>query len=778
MALTLDDVAGAYLADTEYLQTLQIVREKRDASIPALQAITYQFIRGESNLQGFRTQLQNALSKGEDWGANGWGFMMELHKMGKYHDEHDPIAETELRTLLTGLNAANEGQHIERLYHFFLQERERLRQEGKSSGMTVSARNSAFLISLFAFWLDPAEEPIVYYDSMRKGLYTLVKSKVVPAPPALQLGPNVVEVRTDADHQACREIVAYMAHHAPQLKMYPYWAEYFCRWVTDHFQSLADPSSTLIKESDNSALLAQAPTRGTAIKEQPVDYALEVSLTQTSLDKGPETINHEPLQSVPEMLLARLIREVQRHILVDEAVIRRIYHALLAGHVILTGPPGTGKTELARIIPEILWQTEAERASEDDQPALNGNTPVPTLSTKTAYATRVVTATDEWSVRTLISGIAPQNKNGTVSYTMQYGYLTGAILKNWYFSSNSPEEWSTLRRTLVNAQSAVERGEQKTFRGQWLVIDEFNRAPIDLALGDALTALGGNDVLRVAIEGGSAELPIPQDFRIIGTLNSFDRNYLNQISEALKRRFSFVEILPPTREQRAAEQGIVLYKALTRVSHLSHTISIDEDGTLYWQDEVMIGRDTTGTYAINWDNEHPAFRQAFEAAWCLFEVIRVYRQLGTAQAISLFQHMLIAGMLQGYTSLEIWIEQALDAALCDTIADQLQVLLPDEIDVLLLYLTADRASFGEAYNNLLGKLSPGRVYGQLLSLGSVIDDDGHAYLTDEEIEQIAAQQQPGVPTEKLRSLFHLRYPTYRLPQFTRRLRTFKAERGL
>ena len=105
------------------------------------------------------------------------------------------------------------------------------------------------------------------------------------------------------------------------------------------------------------------------------------------------------------------------------------------------------------------------------------------------------------------------------------------------------------------------------FRGLWLIIDEFNRAPIDLALGDALTALGSGNggVLRVPTDDGIKDLPIPKDFRIIGTLNSFDRNYLNQISEALKRRFSFIEILPPSRAKRDEEQDIVLtYKSSHR----------------------------------------------------------------------------------------------------------------------------------------------------------------------------------------------------------------------
>ncbi len=72
-------------------------------------------------------------------------------------------------------------------------------------------------------------------------------------------------------------------------------------------------------------------------------------------------------------------------------------------------------------------------------------------------------------------------------------------------------------------------------------------------------------------------------------------------------------------------------------------------------------------------------------------MIRIYRQLGTAQAIALVRQMLIAGIIQGYTERNQWIS-ALDAALCDTLADQLQVLLPDELEVLLLYIKRDNAS--------------------------------------------------------------------------------------
>jgi hypothetical protein len=184
------------------------------------------------------------------------------------------------------------------------------------------------------------------------------------------------------------------------------------------------------------------------------------------------------------------------------------------------------------------------------------------------------------------------------------------------------------------------------YRGQWLVIDEFNRAPIDAALGEALTALSNEEALQVPIDGGRVLLPLPADFRIIGTLNSFDRNYLNLLSEALKRRFSFIEIPPPSRSYRQAGQGIVLYKALKYLAHHNPVIIVDDESAT-WNDVVSLRADAEGFYHTEWlDEQHPLFHIFTHQLWPLFETLRVYRQLGTAQAIALTRQLLIQALLQ------------------------------------------------------------------------------------------------------------------------------------
>lgn len=738
MPASLNAIIQAYLSDTEFLEEGRRVTEARNKSLPNLKRIILDFISRKSNLNTFREQIDKALPTRETWSARGTAFLMELNKLVKNHainldgSENTEIENT-LRQIFTELAAENLGKRIEQFYIFLQHERERFHQENRPRLTNASLANCALFISLFAHWLDWAGVTVIYYPSLLIGLKMLIDAEALPTPRGMRTKLDRIVVCTEIDHQKVMQVLDNLDSAIPQLKEItgPYWAERFFLWITLHPESLEETGIT---------------------PEAPIV----------------RTIQPGPLLPTPEPHLTRQINELRRHILIDEKLVRRIYHALLAGHVILTGPPGTGKTVLAQLIPEFLWrQDNANENNESQEP--------------TAYTAQLVTATDEWSVRTLIGGLAPSSTDGQVAYHVQYGHLTEAIRKNWAGDPNDSQAWREDRISIYGS-SIIENNHTQEFRGLWLIIDEFNRAPIDLALGEALTSLsnGSGSTLRVPTNNGSRELPIPKDFRIIGTLNSFDRNYLNQISEALKRRFSFIEVLPPTRVQREQEQKIVLYKVFESIEHLHIAIPIhDGEAIIYWQYESSLDPDDEiGIYRIDGTWGDHVLQGIFEAAWNIFEVIRVYRQLGTAQAIALVRNMFITGFMQQYLSEDQWSE-ALDAAFCDTIADQLQVLLPDELEVLCWSTKrTDADTFIESYNQLLSTLAPRRRKAQLEALGNVVDRDGSVLLDDEQIERLAQEPEPKVPRDLLRKIFHLDGTSFPLPQFARRLRIFKAERGL
>lgn len=191
----------------------------------------------------------------------------------------------------------------------------------------------------------------------------------------------------------------------------------------------------------------------------------------------------------------------QKGLVFPEHAVEQIVAAVDAGkHLILTGPPGTGKTTLAYLAGEVARRSMM----------CTGYMPT--------------TATPEWTTFETIGGIQPTPD--------------GLLFRPGMFIE------------------AIETG-------QWLIIDELNRANFDRAFGQLFTVLSGQSVVlpfkrkgesyRISVvphgdtpPPETSPLSVPMNWRIIGTMNVFDKNLLFDLSYALMRRFAFIEVGCPS----------------------------------------------------------------------------------------------------------------------------------------------------------------------------------------------------------------------------------------
>lgn len=189
---------------------------------------------------------------------------------------------------------------------------------------------------------------------------------------------------------------------------------------------------------------------------------------------------------------------------IDDSIYQQINAALNSGkkNIIFYGPPGTGKTTLA----ELLAAEVGEQINNNREYTM-------------------LTASSAWSSQDLIGGYQPLG-HGMI------GFIEGVLLRNF----DKP-----------------------------IVIDELNRCPIDKVIGPLFSVLSGQKtVLPYRVDASDINSDfhtiLPEDYinraanehapseawRLICTLNTYDKNQLGQISYALSRRFAWIHIPEPS----------------------------------------------------------------------------------------------------------------------------------------------------------------------------------------------------------------------------------------
>lgn len=208
----------------------------------------------------------------------------------------------------------------------------------------------------------------------------------------------------------------------------------------------------------------------------------------------------------------RAFEQIRSELAVPLDTLHDIYTSIVDGkHVLLYGPPGTGKTTLAGMLAEHLFNCDAHRE----------------------------TAVADWTPFETIGGLQLETtRDGKERLAPQPGVITRQVV-------------TCLNR--IGARELNGNGKQ----GAWLVIDELNRANMDAAFGQFFTALdAAHPVVSLPFfDPPRQTLWVPRRFRIIGTMNTFDRNFLYRLSYALTRRFALISIdVPPNNDSDAREE--------------------------------------------------------------------------------------------------------------------------------------------------------------------------------------------------------------------------------
>lgn len=249
----------------------------------------------------------------------------------------------------------------------------------------------------------------------------------------------------------------------------------------------------------------------------------------------------------------------------EDALVNRISAAIRSGkYIVFTGPPGTGKTELAENVGKLLVN--------QDQLQFSGY--------------KLTTATADWTTFETIGGRMPSDEGDNLIFS------PGFFLER--FKQDHEQ------------------------RNDILIIDELNRADIDKAFGQLFTVLSGqavqlpfkrdNKSIEIIPEdewvGTSPEIHqfiVPENWRLIATMNSYDKASLYEMSYAFMRRLAFIEVGIPNLEELNATEEPIAFMA-PYIAEWYNTDSSNIDAEIIEADKNLPKTDDIGAVVTVWQS--------------------------------------------------------------------------------------------------------------------------------------------------------------------------------